>query len=259
MSTRSDSRLDALKQPAYTGENRCIPCTLVNLVIAAVVSLGVYVAAAAPGVALVVFALFVVAIYFRGYLIPGTPTFTKRYFPDRVLAWFDKVPETTIDSDLDVEAQLASLGVVEPAADDVYLAPDFEREWWAKIEQVDADLPAHLADQFAVSDLEIHDEEDRLVVQNETVVAGQWPSRPALVADIAALSLLRERAANWEDLSLDAQSQLVSGLRIFLDSCPACGGDLSFSEDVVESCCRTMDVVTYDCDACGARLFEARV
>lgn len=85
------TRIEAVKQPEYIGENRCTPCTVVNVGIAAVLAAGVGVLAPPAGVT--VFVLSLAAIYLRGYLVPGTPTLTKRYFPDRVLRWFDKAPE----------------------------------------------------------------------------------------------------------------------------------------------------------------------
>ncbi|OIB55431.1 hypothetical protein [Natrialba sp. SSL1] len=77
--------------PEYTGENRCLPCTIVNLVIAGI--LAVAAAVVSPLLAVAVFGLSVAAIALRGYLVPGTPTLTKRYFPDWLLAKFDKGPE----------------------------------------------------------------------------------------------------------------------------------------------------------------------
>lgn len=85
--------IERLRQPEYTGDNRCVPCTILNVLIAALLTAVVAVVSlpAAP----IVLGLSLAAIYVRGYLIPGTPTLTKRYFPDRVLAAFDKAPEPT--------------------------------------------------------------------------------------------------------------------------------------------------------------------
>ncbi|MCU4972005.1 hypothetical protein OB955_04560 [Halobacteria archaeon AArc-m2/3/4] len=88
--------IDRIRQPEYTGENRCIPCTSVNVVIAAVFSLGAGLLFVPLGV--VVFAASLLSIYLRGYLVPGTPTLTKRYFPDWVLAKFDKEPADETES-----------------------------------------------------------------------------------------------------------------------------------------------------------------
>jgi len=74
---------------AYTGQNRCLPCTALNAGIALVLGIVAAVLTSAV-VAGAVVAVAAVVIYLRGYLIPYTPTITKRYFPDRVLEWFDK-------------------------------------------------------------------------------------------------------------------------------------------------------------------------
>jgi hypothetical protein len=80
MSITDGSVLDRVRQPEYTGENRCMPCTATNVVIAVLLSVGVGVLFPPAGV--VVFALSLGAIWLRGYLVPGTPELTKRYFPD---------------------------------------------------------------------------------------------------------------------------------------------------------------------------------
>jgi hypothetical protein len=101
--------LDRLRRPEYTGENRCTPCTVVNTALAALLAAGAGGLAAAatpagtgpvpapvPGLAAggLVLAAGLASIHLRGYLVPGTPRLTKRYFPDRVLAWFDRAPDS---------------------------------------------------------------------------------------------------------------------------------------------------------------------
>lgn len=87
------SLVDRLRQPAYTGENRCVPCTIANVAIAGAGSAAIATKSKKLGGA--AFAASLGAIHLRGYLVPGTPTLTKRYFPDRVLRWFDKEPTST--------------------------------------------------------------------------------------------------------------------------------------------------------------------
>ncbi len=82
------SVVSQLKQDAYTGENRCEPCTIVNVTIA--VGISIVLAFVSEPLSVVVFTLSLGTIYLRGFLIPGTPKLMKRYFPDRVLQWFDK-------------------------------------------------------------------------------------------------------------------------------------------------------------------------
>ena len=155
MSDQNVSLLDTLRQEEYTGENRCIPCTVVNVAIATL--LAAVVATAAIELAIVLFAVSVLAIYFRGYLVPGTPTLTKRHLPDRVLEAFDKRPsrdgvEATVDDEqewetlekldkyrenaVDPEQFLLDVGAVEPCNGGANLCytTGFERRLDAELE-----------------------------------------------------------------------------------------------------------------------------
>ena len=88
MLAQARGMIGRVKHPAYTGENRCLPCTVLNIVIAAVLSTTV--AVVSPVMSVVVFVLCLVVIYLRGYLVPGTPTLTATYMPERLLLLFGK-------------------------------------------------------------------------------------------------------------------------------------------------------------------------
>ena len=271
--TTAGGRLGWLRQPEYTGENRCMPCTAVNTIIAAILAGAVGagglifskpVVGVGAGTGLL--AVSVAAIYFRGYLVPGTPALTKRYLPRRVLAWFGKAPEqATIDTDLDPEQALVGAGALEPCADrdDLCLADGFRGEWYDEIDRLESANAGRerLLDVLGLSegsvDFEDHGEAFRARVDGNVV--GRWESEAAFLADVAAAEKLDERITNWRALSVRERSQLLSGLRIFIDSCPSCGGEPEFGTDTVESCCSTHEVAAVSCDACGARLFESRV
>lgn len=147
--------VDRIRRPEYTGRNRCVPCTIVNVALAA--AFGIVLAAVSGPIGLAAFAAGLSIIYLRGYLVPGTPTLTKQYLPDRVLALFDKGPErsspsplpassasgstSTPDpgeretSDVDPERLLRSLDVVEPCEheDDLCLTDAFASAWYARM------------------------------------------------------------------------------------------------------------------------------
>ena len=280
--------LAGLRRPEYTGENRCIPCTLANGAIAVVLAVvvgygwsvlvgGLTSPLVASAVVLVASAL---AIWLRGYLVPGTPELTKRYFPDWLLAGFDKGPESAAgglaagtdagdgeepayDGPVDPETLLLDGGVVEPCADvdDLCLAGGFREAWHARMTAL-RDTEAEreeLAGQLDVEAGSVTFEEHAggaFTAFVDGARVGQWESRAALVADLAAGRELPEWLADWERFPTQVRSQLLGGLRIFLETCPDCEGPVVAGQETVESCCRSYEVVAASCDECGSRLLE---
>ena len=121
MGSRDQTLTDRLHKPEYTGENRCVPCTVLNIVIAIVLTL--VAAAFGPIAMLVVFSASLASIYFRGYLIPGTPELSQRVLPASVLERFGKAPagprdgweastQTTVTDETPVATADAETGVV---------------------------------------------------------------------------------------------------------------------------------------------------
>ncbi|WP_254839817.1 hypothetical protein [Natronomonas marina] len=254
--------LDRVRQPEYTGENRCIPCTATNLAITAVVAAGL--AFVSVPVAVGFAALGVASIWLRGYLVPKTPELTKRYFPDWLLAKFDKQPdpEPVAPEEFDPETVLLGAGVVEPCeeSDDLCLTDAFETDWRERMERLadEETLRVELADQLDLDGGEVVFEsygEAYIATENGTQI-GQWESRAALLADLAAAKELPERVDGWEALDPQRRSQLLGGLRVFVEICPACGGPVTADTEVVESCCRSTTVVGVACEDCGDRLLE---
>ena len=256
--------LERVRQPEYTGENRCIPCTATNLVIAAVVAAGL--ALLSVPLAVLFAAVGVASVWLRGYLVPGTPELTKRYFPEWLLAKFDKqpdpAPEPLPDEEFDPEEVLLEAGVVEPCqgVDDLCLTEEFDAAWsrrMADLEDEDA-LRSGLADQLELDAEGVTFESfgDAYVAREGDARLGQWESRAALLADLAAAKELPDRVEGWERLSSRARSQLLGGLRVFVETCPTCGGPVTADTETVESCCRSTTVVGVACDDCGDRLLE---
>jgi len=252
-----------LQRPEYTGENRCLPCTAVNLVIAAGLT-GATAAVSLPAAA-AVGAVALASIYARGYLVPGTPELTKRYLPERVLGWFGKAGEkptiaTAADPDFDAVAFLERAGVLVDKQDDVALTPAFEHALGevaldfrdeATVTAVAADLLA--VDPERLSFAAVGDSW-RVLVDDTTV--GQWESRAAFVADLAAHETLGRWTDEWASVPNAARGRTVSAVRACLGTCPVCAGDVSLGTERVSSCCREYDVVAATCGDCNARLFE---
>ncbi|WP_323191378.1 hypothetical protein [Halostella sp. PRR32] len=268
--------LDSLRQPEYTGDNRCTPCTLVNVALAlagsaaaawlTATTVGPTVGTAA-GIS--AFALATVTIYLRGYLVPGTPRLTKRYLPDRVLGWFDKAPEpatgataaeTAPEENVNPERALLDANAVEPCEDidDLCLTDAFRDAWRdARTEDITAEdaLDALGLDRSDCT-LESHDDAYRLTQDGRHLA--QWPSKAALMADAAGARALADSYAGWSGLAPASRGRLLSGLRLFVETCPVCDGQVSLGEETVESCCRSYEVVAVTCEDCEARLLEER-
>jgi hypothetical protein len=280
--------IDRLRRPEYTGENRCRPCTVVNVVVAAALAVAVASTSAVAGATgpvgwaagALVFALAAAMIYLRGYLVPGTPQLTERYFPDRVLAAFGKAP--TADQPIrspdggrppeeaafDVEEKLLELRAVTECEDspDLCLTSHFQTAWREKIALIrtgDEDNPGDLAVDVAMivgenpESLAIEAFGEGYVARIDGRRVGQWPSEAALLGDVTAANAIIDRQSDaWGEFSVDQRGRLLQGLRVFLEQCPACDGDVVLGEEVVESCCRSVDVVAATCTDCGDRIVE---
>lgn len=151
--------LKKYKQPEYIEENRCKPCTILNVLIAAMSSF--VVARRSRIVGIVSFGLSLVLIYVRGYLVPGTPTLTKMYLPSEVLQWFGKEYESnhisrgfnngakagtsianndsTISEQIDAEQYFLELDILELCknASDLCLTDEFSNDLSNEIEKID--------------------------------------------------------------------------------------------------------------------------
>jgi hypothetical protein len=261
MRTPSDA-LSRLRQPEYTGENRCIPCTITNAVIAVLLA-GVLALVSVP--LAVIFAVVAAgSIWLRGYLVPKTPELTKRHFPDWLLAKFDKAPEPAPDppSDFDPEDVLLEADVVEPCAevDDLCLTEGFESAWRTRIDALENEdeLREELADQLDLDSGTVTFDTygDAFIARSDETQVGQWESRGALLADLAAAKELPDWVDYWPRLSPQNRSQLLGGLRVFITECPTCGGAVTADTEVVESCYRSTTVVAVGCEDCGDRLLE---
>lgn len=262
MSTKSI--YSSIRKPEYTGENRCVPCTVVNVVIAAAVS-GVLGLVSVP-LAVVALPMMLGVIYVRGYLVPGTPTLTKTYFPDRVLRWFDKDPDgygvhIETGTDIDVETVLQDAGVLEKrdGDDDLALDAEFRGEWHAEIGLLDEQRAQDVLGVvlgIKPSRISVLPRSRSFEVKVDGDVAGKWESSEAFIADMAAERVLNERVDNWTDLSVERRSGLLRGVRVYLEQCPRCQGTVVLSDETVKSCCRSRQVLASRCEDCGVRLFE---
>lgn len=254
--------LRRLKRPEYTGENRCLPCTVLNTAIAGLVGVGMSFYWIPAGVA--AFVLGLVVIFFRGYLVPGTPT-VVRYFPEWVHAALgtEHHPEP-VNSSLDIEQTLKDADIVRecPETADLCLTDDYRSAWRAQMAELDDEDQQRyrLSDSLTVpaNEVTFTESESGWYVYVDGVRAGRWQSRAAFVADLASERLLGSRLDRWDTLAPDDRTQLLVSLRSFIEACPTCGGEVVGDEEIARSCCRD-DIVsmTTVCADCDAVLFEA--
>lgn len=253
-----------IRQSEYTGENRCIPCTGVNVMIAAIGS-SLIAAFRNRRFGSAVFGFSLGVIYLRGYLLPGTPELTKRYLPDRVLRWFDKEPMATPTesaTNIDPEQVLYDAGVVTPCREgtDLCLTDEFQIDWYDRMRTIRGREPG---EEQLIDVLDIHSDRvsfakygNALTARNNGNIIGQWNSPAAVVADVAAANALARRLPQWEKLDPAETAHVLRSLRVFIETCPQCGGPVRIDEEVVDSCCRSYDVVRSSCRSCESPLFE---
>jgi hypothetical protein len=322
----SSDLVERLEQPEYTGENRCTPCTLLNLLIAAGVS--ALVGRRNRALGLLTFVGSVALVSLRGYLVPGTPELTKRYLPQSVLAAFDKTDppgedlpvelaeqaaaraDETADSeesddsvangssttesvravdesaDADesgdaesgvlpereaveelmgqpMEEVLSAFGVVRPTVDseDLELVDSFREEWEGAIETLadEGDRVETLADLFQEDEaaVEIETREDgRYYGLVEGKAQYNWITEAAMISDLAAHRAVASEDRRWSVLLPEERLSVLKGFRVFLETCPECGGPIAPTDESVESCCQSWEVIAVECADCGARVLE---
>ncbi|AUX09685.1 hypothetical protein AArcSl_2060 [Halalkaliarchaeum desulfuricum] len=297
MASQPRSLVGSLQNEEYTGENRCIPCTIVNVGIALV--LGALAAVRSRGAAAVIVAVSFVAIYLRGYLVPGTPQLTKRFLPGWVLQYFDHHPleddftrtdtagytETTVETDttgektateesfetvekirkqreeaVDPEQFLLEVGVTTQTetGNDLRLTESFAAAVDEELAAIDGGRPerAAVGDVFDAEpdEVEFKDREYPAIKVGRRI--RKWPSEGALQVDVATHRALEERTDRWRSVPLEQRIGILESLRTFQLQCPVCDGEVAFGDAVVESCCATYEVISYECLDCGERLLE---
>lgn len=270
--------LDRLHQPEYTGENRCLPCTVVNTILTLIFA-GVCAVAGTllvgPGLGFLAgFVILVVglfAITVRGYLIPGTPELTKRYLPDRVLAAFGKdpvlehhEPVDAGDGHIDLESALVSVGAIEDCeeSEDLCLTPDVREAWERELQALESDPDRETLLSLLGIDVEavtFQEYGSAFRAHADGRVVGTWESEAAFLADLAAARVFADYYPGWETLEPTVRGQLLNGLRLFVETCPKCGGTPTFGADTVESCCSAYEVAAVSCEHCDVRIFETPV
>ena len=224
--------VSSLRKPAYTGDRRCWPCTVLN---AGIVAVAAVVAGRRSKVGgLLIAAAGTVLIALRGYVIPYTPQFAPK-IADRLgvdVGHSASEPSDSLGEADDPEAVLGALleaGVLT-GEEQLHLAADFADRWLDEMDALrdcsDREIAAAAADA-------VDGEADSLVSGDRLLVAGTrdvWLTRPVAIAEAAGIEALVEAGLDRETATAAA-----GPLRMFLPVCPDCEGQVI--ESTVRNCC----------------------
>jgi hypothetical protein len=153
-----------------------------------------------------------------------------------------------------------SAEVVEPCNNgtDLRLTSGFEKAWYGRMDTIDSPNRERLARALDSSPDQLSFERygDALLVHTDDEVIAQWDSNAAVVADLAAAGELARRSSEWSVANPVEKARVLTSLRVFIEDCPTCDGSVAIEQEVVESCCRSYDMVAAACSDCEAQLFE---
>lgn len=232
-----------LRKSAYTGENRCWPCTAVNVVAVALLSAVVALAGSLEG-ASAVGAVGLVAVWLRGYVVPGTPQLVQ-FLPAAVLRRFGKAtpsdgPSTGIVPTIR-EADL----VATDTDGSVRLPDEIQAQYAERARELALDrerLREAVVDAFPVvatvsANRGFGGDETWFAKDGDGNVVQQWDSRAVAAMDVAGAELLAERLDGWNRYDPRRQRQACALLRQGANTCPSCSGEFETSDEQNVVCC----------------------
>lgn len=220
--------LARLRQPAYTGANRCWQCTGLNLVLLAAV-VTVLAVAGRPFAGVAVAAVGGTAIWLRGYLLPFAPRFAPTLAGPTLGTPGDderRVTDSLVDGIDDGEAVVESLreaGVLVGGRD-LELSTGYREGWREEMIELTKLDDGGFAQEVATvapgaERARVVTEDGRTFVVTETRDGEKlWVTRPVAVAEVAALRTLPDT------MPPDHRVAAARSLRLFLERCPECGG-----------------------------------
>jgi len=226
-------RLTGVRRPAYTGSNRCWPCTAANAAI--VVVLAVLLWPYSRPLAALALLGGAVLVALRGYVVPGTPRFAPRLVAPLPIEFGhdSDVGSGTLGEEVDPETVVGALlreGVFRADDDDLFLEERFRAAWEARMVDLREASDATLASRAAAAaggDVDARVYGDRLLLAGGRDV---WLSRAVAIAETAAVETLTE----W-GVPADCRAPAAQPLRTFVRTCPVCGSEVR--ETTLQNCC----------------------
>lgn len=229
-----------IRDPRYTGANRCLPCTVLNVGFAAVVAAAL---AAWGQVALAVvgFVVAVAVVATRGYLIPGTPQVTQR-LPDTVLDSLGKTAKPAAAADDSAVDALRRAGVLTADARTTQsvldavesTAREYATDRDSLVDAVQAVIPS--VDSVSVN-RGLGGGENWFAQDGAGNTLRQWEDRSVAALDVAAAELLSERVPGWADLPRKDRRTALALVRYDATACPTCGSAFETPDGPNHACC----------------------
>lgn len=264
------SPLAALRRPEYTGDNRCWPCTALNVAIL----LGgcLVLMAFSPLVAVLTALVGGAVIWTRGYLLPYTPEIAPTFaswlpFDGPTSGQRDRSTRASLSGTNDEELgeelvlELLDAGILVEDGELLRLDEEFRSLWRAEMETIrELDTPALVEAIEATAPMPVEVEvlgEDRM----QLVLTGpggdeEWLALPIAVAEVAAARSIERVAPR---LSEQLRSAAIRPLRAFLEECPLC--ETPVIETSPNHCCggvrdpSTAPDAVLACPDCDRRLY----
>ena len=115
---------------------------------------------------------------------------------------------------------------------------------------------AAIAQLFGVSVSEIIDQNREYEAYKIGDSIYKWPSRAALLFDLAIDTAMRKISENWDSIPPKLRHDMAKSLRLFQDRCYFCEGVVETGQEIVESCCSQRGVLTFRCVDCDRRFLE---
>lgn len=161
---------------------------------------------------------------------------------------------------IDPETFLLETGVIQPSDGDENLqfAPEFVDRVGRQLEQLRTDgvTPADIGAIFGATDEDVSVADRSYPAFKTGNTIRSWPSDGAVQLDVAVDRELREETDQWDDVPARQRYRILQSLRSFQESCLFCSGELSISDETVQSCCSDVEVVTIACSDCDRRFLE---
>ncbi|MFA9427137.1 hypothetical protein [Natronorubrum sp. A-ect3] len=201
-------------------------------------------------------------ITLRGYLVPGTPRLTERYFPSSLLRLFGKEPVSDhsleMPTDDDPWHILVAAGVADRSPEDELVITDEFQEALHRETNRRSGTPS-VDDVATIVDTTAIDPQGTRAFSIDGSRLLRWDSSAALLADVAAASILQEWV-EWSTLERDDRLDALQRIRLLLEQCPSCGGAIDRHHDRVDPCCQPPHISMWtSCRECGAPIGDITV